>query len=66
MQFNKLIGHSANQEVVNASPAVGLKVGDHVFMRPVIIEGVLLQFGDLVTLRGGKIQDYWPVYHQTG
>lgn len=66
LQFNKLIGHSANQEVVNGSPAVGLKVGDNVFMRPVIIEGVLLQFGDLVTLRGGKIHDYWPVYHQTG
>jgi D-serine deaminase-like pyridoxal phosphate-dependent protein len=30
------------------------------FLRPQIVEGVLLQFGDLVTMRGGKIVDYWP------
>jgi D-serine deaminase-like pyridoxal phosphate-dependent protein len=34
--------------------------------RPVITEGVLLQFGDLVAQRGGTVQDRWAVYQQTG
>jgi hypothetical protein len=33
-----------------------------IFLRPAIGEGVLLQFGDLITLQGGKIQGHWPVY----
>ncbi|KAF1066075.1 DSD1 family PLP-dependent enzyme [Variovorax sp.] len=66
LRFNGILGHSANQENVNASPSVGLRVDDQVFLRPAIAEGVLLQFGDLITVRGGKIQDAWPVYHQTG
>lgn len=27
-------------------------------------ESVFLQFGDLITLRGGEIKDSWPVFHQ--
>jgi len=60
LQFNPILGVSANQENVSGSPATGLKVNDQVFMRPEIVEGVLLQFGDLVAMRGGKIVDYWP------
>jgi len=60
LQFNELLGVSANQENVSGSPATGLKVNDQVFLRPQIVEGVLLQFGDLVAMRGGKIVDYWP------
>ncbi len=60
LQFNDILGVSANQENVSGSPAVGLKVDDQVFLRPAIVEGVLLQFGDLVAMRGGKIVDYWP------
>ena len=59
LQFNALFGHSTNQEIVNASPEVGLKVDDQVFFRPTQSEFVLLQFGDLVAVRGGKIVDYW-------
>lgn len=66
LQFNKLYGHSANQEIVNGSPLTGLGVDDHVFLRPEISEGVLLQFGDLLILRGGKIIDQWPVLDATG
>lgn len=66
LRFNKALGHSANQENLTGSPAIGLHVDDQVFLRPAITEAVLLQFGDLITLRGGKIQDYWPVYPQTG
>ncbi|MBS0590971.1 MAG: DSD1 family PLP-dependent enzyme [Proteobacteria bacterium] len=62
LQFNDLFGHSANQEIVNASPATGLEVGDHIFLRPQICESVLLEFGDLAILRGGKIVDRWPVF----
>ncbi|MDB5977978.1 MAG: hypothetical protein JWR07_4738 [Nevskia sp.] len=60
LQFNKLLGVSANQENVSGSLATSLKVNDQVFLRPEIVEGVLLQFGDLVAMRGGKIVDYWP------
>jgi D-serine deaminase-like pyridoxal phosphate-dependent protein len=60
LQFNARFGHSANQEIVNGSPTTGLDVDDQVFLRPRIVEGVLLQFGDLVAMRGGRIVDYWP------
>ena len=66
LRFNTALGHSANQESLAGSPAVGLKVDDLVFLRPAITEGVLLQFGDLITVRGGKILDHWPVYSQSG
>lgn len=66
LRFNTPLGHSANQENITSSPATGLHVDDQIFLRPAIVEGVLLQFGDLITLRGGKIQDHWPVYPQTG
>jgi D-serine deaminase-like pyridoxal phosphate-dependent protein len=62
LQFNPMFGHSANQEIVNGSPATGLAVGDHVFFRPQISESVLLEFGALVVLRGGKIVDRWEVF----
>lgn len=62
LQFNSTFGHSSNQEIVNASASVGLKVDDQVFFRPTQVEGVLLQFGDLIATRGGRIVDYWPVF----
>lgn len=51
-----------NQEMVNGSPSVGLEVDDQVFLRPTQSESVLLQFGDLLALRGGRIVERWPVY----
>ena len=62
LSFNTALGRGANQENITGSPAVGLQVDDQVFLRPAIVEGVLRQFGDLITLRGGKIQDHRPVY----
>ena len=62
LQFNEIFGHSANQEIVNGSSAVGLHVDDQVFLRPMISESVLLEFGDLIVVRGGKIVDRWPVF----
>lgn len=62
LQINTTFGRSSNQEIVNASAAAGLAVDDQVFLRPQQVEGVLLQFGDLIAIRGGKIVDYWPVF----
>jgi len=62
LQVNNTFGRSSNQEIVNASAAAGLKVDDQVFLRPQQVEGVLLQFGDLIAVRGGKIVETWPVF----
>jgi D-serine deaminase-like pyridoxal phosphate-dependent protein len=62
LQSNGVYGRSSNQEIVNGSAAVGLGVEDQVFLRPTQTESVLLQFGDLLAVRGGKIVDTWPVY----
>lgn len=59
-----LYGHSTNQEIATASAAVGLKVDDHVFLRPTQSEAVLLQFGDLIAVRGGRLVERWPVLQQ--
>ncbi|RON86727.1 alanine racemase [Pseudomonas fluorescens] len=62
LQSNGVYGRSSNQEMVNGSNAVSLTVEDQVFLRPTQTEAVLLQFGDLLAVRGGKIVDTWPVY----
>ncbi|WP_298451878.1 DSD1 family PLP-dependent enzyme [uncultured Marinobacter sp.] len=62
LQSNSLYGRSSNQELVTASPGVGLQVNDQVFLRPQQSEAVLLQFGDILAMRNGKIVDQWPVY----
>lgn len=62
LQFNGLYGRSSNQEMVNGSSAVGLGVDDQVFLRPTQSESVLLQFGDLLAVRDGRIVETWPVY----
>ncbi|MFR0687785.1 DSD1 family PLP-dependent enzyme [Enterobacterales bacterium AE_CKDN230030158-1A_HGKHYDSX7] len=62
LQFNGLYGRSSNQEMLNGSHAVGLKVDDQVFLRPTQSESILLQFGDLLAVRDGRIVEQWPVY----
>ncbi len=48
--------------MLNGSAAVpSSAVDDHVFLRPTQSEAVMLQFGDLVVVRGGRIVDSWPV-----
>jgi len=64
LRTNALFGRSSNQEMVNGSTAVPLQVDDYVFLRPTQSEFVMLQFGDLVVMRGGKIVDHWPVFQQ--
>jgi len=62
LQSNGVYGRSSNQEMVNGSDAVGLTVEDQVFLRPTQTEAVLLQFGDLLAVRGGGIVETWPAY----
>ncbi len=61
---NGLFGRSSNQEMLNGSARVELDVDDHVFLRPTQSEAVMLQFGDLVVVRGATILDRWPVFAQ--
>jgi D-serine deaminase-like pyridoxal phosphate-dependent protein len=58
---NDLYGKSSNQAIVNSSQRVPLQVNDHIFLRPTQSERVLLEFGDLAVLSGGKITAWWPV-----
>jgi D-serine deaminase-like pyridoxal phosphate-dependent protein len=52
---------SSNQQGYSASASVDVKVDDFIFLRPTQSEAVLLQFGDLVGVRGDKIVARWPV-----
>lgn len=61
LRRNSLYGKSSNQENVTASAGSGLAVDDHVFLRPQQSEAVLLEFGDLLAVRGGRIVEQWPV-----
>jgi len=60
---NEIIGLSTNQQVISASNLVDLKPDDFVFLRPHQSEFVFLQFGDMRTIRNGKLTgDVWPVF----
>ena len=52
---------SSNQEGYQASSNVELDVDDFIFLRPHQSEAVLLQFGDLIAVRGNQIEARWPV-----
>jgi len=52
---------SSNQEGYYAARNVALAVDDFLFLRPTQSEAVLLQFGDLVAIRGEQIEHRWPV-----
>lgn len=52
---------SSNQQGFNASDSVDIGVDDFMFLRPTQSEAVLLQFGDLLAVRGKQIEARWPV-----
>ncbi|MCZ6617580.1 MAG: alanine racemase [Gammaproteobacteria bacterium] len=60
------IYQSTNQSPITTSRKVDLRVDDYVFLRPTQSEFVMLQFGDLLAVKGGTFTDRWPVFHQTG
>lgn len=58
---NRLFGPSTNQSMVNYPTSTSINVGDYVFLRPHQSEFVLLQFGDIIAVRGDSIITEWPV-----
>jgi D-serine deaminase-like pyridoxal phosphate-dependent protein len=61
LRDNPLYGKSSNQAILNASERVALAVDDYVFFRPTQSEKVLQEFGDLLAVRGDRIEAHWPV-----
>jgi D-serine deaminase-like pyridoxal phosphate-dependent protein len=57
---NPLYGRSSNQAMVNGSQRVPLEVDDYVFLRPTQSEKVLLDYGALAVVEGGKLSTWWP------
>lgn len=57
---------STNQSPIMTSAHVDLQVDDYMFLRPTQSEFVMLQFGDILTVRDGEIDSRWPVFQQTG
>jgi len=55
LESNSIFGESTNQTMVNAPASVDLDVDDFVFLRPRQSEFVMLQFGNILTYRGGEI-----------
>ncbi len=57
---------STNQSPIGTSAEVSLEVDDYMFLRPTQSEFVMLQFGDLLSVVDGELDQRWPVFHQTG
>ncbi len=60
---NKLFGASTNQTMLNAPASAQLEVDDFVFLRPHQSEFVLLQFGNLLAIRNGVIEEEWAIFN---
>ena len=58
---NNVYGFSTNQAIVNGSARTRLAPDDFIFLRPTQSERVMLEFGDIVVVRGGTVIDHWPV-----
>ena len=66
LQENAAYGTSSNQQMFTVPRATELVVDDYVFLRPTQSEAVLLQFGDLCIVRGGRHIGNWPVFRNRG
>lgn len=62
LRINPLYGRSSNQEMLNGSSSVPLRVDDWVFLRPTQSEFVFLQFGNIAVYDQGNIVEQWPVF----
>ena len=58
---NPLFGNSTNQSMINTSSKLDLDVDDFIFFRPKQSEFVFLQFGDVLVVRNGQIEEEWAV-----
>ncbi len=59
---NKLFGNSTNQALLNISGKESIQVDDFIFLRPHQSEFVFLQFGEIIPIRKGKIQQPWQLF----
>lgn len=64
MRTNPLYGVSSNQQMLMIPQDAVLAVDDYVFLRPTQTEAVLLEFGDLVIVREGRVVDRWPIFRR--
>lgn len=65
LQTNPSYGRSTNQEMLNGRADLQLGVDDYVFYRPTQSEAVMLQFGDILAVRGGEIEAVWAPLSQS-
>ena len=61
LRYNPLYGRSSNQEMLNVSNSVQLKMNDWVFLRPTQSEAVFLQLGAIAVYENNQISETWPV-----
>ncbi|MGB5164675.1 MAG: alanine racemase [Woeseiaceae bacterium] len=66
LKQNKTYGVSSNQQMFTVPADSDIAVDDFVFLRPTQSEAVLLQFGDLMIVRGNRLLDNWPVLENAG
>lgn len=62
LSYNKTFGRSSNQEMINAPAAMALTPGDFIFFRPHQSEAILMQFGEVIILRGAEFLERWPAF----
>lgn len=62
---NNLFGSSTNQTMINVPKNIPLQVDDFVFLRPHQSEFVFLQFGEILPIRNGKIQQPWQLLNNS-
>ncbi|GFD91436.1 hypothetical protein KUL156_41280 [Alteromonas sp. KUL156] len=62
---NNLFGSSTNQTMINVSKNIPLQVDEFVFLRPHQSEFVFLQFGEILPVRNGKIQQPWQLLNNS-
>lgn len=58
---NNLFGASTNQTMINIPKNESILVDDFIFLRPHQSEFVCLQFGEILPIRNGKIQQSWQL-----
>ena len=61
LHYNRLLGRSSNQEMLNGDRRLAIQPEEFVFLRPRQSEAVFLQFGDIAVHEDGAIVDWWPV-----
>ncbi|HLP19805.1 MAG TPA: alanine racemase [Chitinophagales bacterium] len=64
LQDNSLYGFSSNQQIVNGAASTELNIDDYIFLRPTQSEAVMLEFGNIYTVRNGKLGETWKVFEQ--